>query len=186
MDDSEIIRLYWNRDEEAIFATAEKYAGYCTSIAKNICESSADAEECVNDTYLAAWNSIPPQKPSVLSAFLGRLARNISLNKYKYNTAAKRGGGAVPAVLDELLEIVSDQEDVEQEVDRRELIDTINHFLSGLPAGKRQIFVRRYWYFESISVISTRFGKSENHVSVLLHRLRKSLREELLERGFSL
>ena len=80
MDDSEIIRLYWNRDEEAIFATAEKYAGYCTSIAKNICESSADAEECVNDTYLAAWNSIPPQKPSVLSAFLGRLARILQQN----------------------------------------------------------------------------------------------------------
>lgn len=186
MEDTEILQLYWDRNEQAISATAEKYGNYCTSIAKNICGNSADAEECVSDTYLAAWNAMPPQRPSVLSAFLGKLTRNISLNRYKHNNAEKRGGGEAPAVLDELMGIVSNKESVEQEIDRRELIKAIDTFLTGLPADKRGIFICRYWYFDSISDISSHFGKSENHISVILNRLRKKLRRDLLERGFVL
>ena len=114
MDDRTIIRLYWNRDEQAIPATAEKYGRYCASIAGNILGSKEDAEECVNDVYLHVWNSIPPHRPEVLSAFLGKITRNLALNLYKHNTADKRGGGELPAVLDGLAELVSGDEDTEQ------------------------------------------------------------------------
>ena len=106
MDDEKIVQLYWNRDEQAIPATAQKYGNYCTSIAKNIIGNLEDAEECVNDTYLNAWNSMPPHRPGVLSTFLGKIVRNLSFNRYKYNTADKRGGGELPLVLDELSDLV--------------------------------------------------------------------------------
>ena len=116
MDDEKIVQLYWNRDEQAIPATAQKYGNYCTSIAKNILGNLEDAEECVNDTYLNAWNSMPPHRPGVLSTFLGKIVRNLSFNRYKYNTADKRGGGELPLVLDELSDLVSGKDDVEQEI----------------------------------------------------------------------
>jgi len=105
MDDEKIVQLYWDRDEQAIPATADKYGAYCTVIARNIVGSTEDAEECVNDTYLKAWNSIPPHRPSVLPAFLGKIVRNLSFNRYKYNTAGKRGGTRTAAVLDEMAEL---------------------------------------------------------------------------------
>ena len=107
MDDAQIVRLYWDRDERAISATAEKYGNYCAAIARNILSSNEDAEECVNDTYLHAWNSMPPRRPNILSAFLGKLTRNLSLNRYHRNTANKRGGTEVPLVLEEIAELVS-------------------------------------------------------------------------------
>ena len=186
MDDGKIVQLYWDRDERAIPATADKYGNYCTSIAKNILGNQEDAEECVNDTYMSAWNSMPPHRPGVLSAFLGKMTRNLSLNRYRQNTAGKRGGGEVPAVLDEITELVSDTDSVEQEVDRRELVKAINTFLEPLPADKRSLFVCRYWYFDSVSNIASRFGMTENHVSVTLNRLRLKLHNYLLERGFDL
>lgn len=186
MNDTEIIQLYWSRDEKAISATAEKYGNYCAVIAGNILENKEDAEECVNDTYWKAWKSIPPHKPKILSAFLGKITRNLSLNRYCQNTALKRGCGQTAAVLDEIAELVSGTNSVEQEIDRRELIQTIDVFLNELPADKRILFVRRYWYFDSISELAVRFKITENHVSVILSRLRLKLRSFLSERGFEL
>lgn len=186
MDDAKIVQLYWDRDEQAIPATADKYGNYCTSIAKNILGNQQDAEEYVNDTYMSAWNAMPPHRPNILSVFLGKLTRNLSLNRYKHNHAAKRGGGQVPVILDEIMEFVSGTDSVEQEIDRRELKKTIDAFLGSLPSDKRSIFVCRYWYFDSISDIALRFGMTENHVSVTLSRLRLELRNYLFERGFDL
>lgn len=186
MDDAEIIRLYWERNEQAIPATVKKYGTYCTSIAINILDNYEDAEECVNDAYLNAWNSIPPHKPDSLSAFLGKIVRNLSLNQYRYKTADKRGGGTTAVVLDEIAELVSDTGSVEQEIDRKELVQAIDEFLNRLPADKSRIFVCRYWYFDSITDIADRFGMTENNVSVTLNRLRTKLKKHLLERSFEL
>ena len=186
MDDSKIVQLYWDRDDQAIPATSDKYGTYCTSIAKNILGNQEDAEECVNDTYMSAWNSMPPHRPKILSVFLGKITRNLSLNRYKQNTAGKRGGREVPVVLDEIAELVSDTGSVEQEVDRKELVKAIDAFLDRLPTDKRSIFICRYWYFDSVSKIAARFGMTENHVSVTLNRLRVKLHNDLLERGFDL
>lgn len=186
MEDSKIVQLYWDRNEQAIPATSEKYGSYCASIAKNILGSEDDAEECVNDTYWNAWNSMPPHRPGMLSTFLGKITRNLSLNRYRHNTAGKRGGGETVLVLDELTEIVSDTDSVEQEIDRRELVSAIDAFLGTLSAEKRGVFVRRYWYFDSVSEIASRSGMTENNVSVTLNRIRLKLRNYLLERGFEL
>ena len=186
MDDAKIVRLYWDRDEQAIPATADKYGNYCTSIAKNILGNREDTEECVNDTYLNAWNSMPPHRPSVLSAFLGKIVRNLSFNRYKHYTADKRGGGELSVVLDELSDLVSGKDAVEQEVDRKELVNAIDSFLDRLPADKRSIFVSRYWYTDSISEIAVRHGMNGGAVSMTLNRLRLKLHNYLLERGFEL
>jgi len=186
MDDAKIVQLYWDRDEQAIPATADKYGSYCTSIAKNILGNHEDAEECVNDTYWNAWNAMPPHRPRILSAFLGKITRNISLNRCKHNAADKRGGGQAMVVLDEIAEVVSGTDSIEQEIDRRKLVKTIDDFLDRLPLDKKSIFVCRYWYFDSISDIANRFGLTETHVSVTLHRLRHKLHNFLLERGFEL
>ena len=186
MDDAKIVQLYWDRNEQAILATADKYGNYCASIAKNILGNHEDAEECVNDTYLNAWNSMPPHRPSILSTFLGKIVRNLSIKRYKHNTADKRGGGQATVVLDEIAEFVSDADSVEQEIDRKELVTAIDSFLDRLPADKRNIFICRYWYFDSISDIANRFRMTENNVSVTLNRLRLKLHNYLLERGFEL
>lgn len=186
MDDAKIVQLYWDRNEQAIHATARKYGNYCTSIARNILGSHEDAEECVSDTYMSAWNSMPPHRPSVLSAFLGKLTRNLSIKRYRYNTADKRGGGQATVVFDEIAELVSDTDSVEQELDRKELVKAIDSFLDSLPADKKNIFVCRYWYFDSISDIANRFGITENNVSVTLSRLRLKLSDYLAEGGFEL
>ena len=184
MEDSQIISLFFKRDETAISETEKKYGAFCHHIALNILSIDADAEECVNDTYISAWNSMPPHRPDILSTFLGKITRNLSFNRYKYNTANKRGGGEAALVLDEIAELVSSTESVEQEVLRKEIVKAINAFLDGLPDDKRRIFVCRYWYFDSISDIASRFRMSENNVSVTLNRLRLKLHKHLLERGF--
>lgn len=186
MDDAKIVQLYWDRNEQAIPATADKYGNYCTSIAKNILGNHEDAEECVNDTYMSAWNSMPPHRPGILSAFLGKITRNLSIKRYRHNTADKRGGGQATVVFDEIAEIVSGTDSAEQVIDRRELVTAIDTFLSVLSAEKRGIFVRRYWYFDSVSEIASRFGMTENNVSVTLNRIRLKLHNYLLERGFEL
>ncbi len=186
MNDKDIVRLYFNRDQRALSATAKKYGNYCTAIARNILESREDAEECVNDTYLSAWDAIPPNRPEILSAFLGKITRNLAFNKYKYNRAAKRGSGETAAVLEELAECVSGLEDVEQEIDRRELIAAINSFLDTLSPQKRNLFICRYWYSDSVSNIAKRHGITESNVSVTLNRVRSKLKEYLTERGYVL
>ena len=182
MEDARIVQLYWERNEQAISATADKYGAYCASIARNILGDPEDVEECVSDTYLRAWNAIPPHRPQILPAFLGRITRNLALNRYRHSRADKRGGGRLPAVLEEL-SFVTGGEDAEQALDRREEVDAVNSFLAGLPARKRTIFLCRYWYLDSIAEIGARFGMTEGSVSVTLSRLRRKLRDHLLERG---
>ena len=186
MEDKEIIKLYLDRNEQAIAATSEKYGSYCKTISVNILKNDEDAEECVNDTYMKTWNAIPPQIPVIFSAFLGKIVRNISFNRYRQNTSQKRGGSDMPLILDELGEIVSGKESVEDEIDKKELLRDINGFLNSISEYKRGIFIRRYWYSDKVSDIAKRYGKSENSVSVELNRIRKKLSEYLLKRGFEL
>ena len=186
MDDVKIVQMYFDRDEQAIPATADKYGNYCTSIANNILGNHEDAEECVNDTYLNTWSAIPPHRPKMLSTFLGKIVRNLAFNRYKHNTADKRGGGEITAVLDELAGCVSGNEDTEQAYEYKELVGAINDFLSTLPAHKRNIFVCRYWYTDSISDIAARFDMTYSAVSMMLNRLRAKLHNYLIERGYEL
>lgn len=184
MDDAKIVQMYFDRNEQAIPATADKYGSYCTSIANNILGNHEEAEECVNDTYLNTWNAIPPHRPKMLSTFLGKIVRNLAFNRYKHNTADKRGGGEIAAVLDELAGCVSGGENVEQACEYKELIAAINGFLGTLPADKRNIFVCRYWYTDSISDIAARFDMTYSAVSMILNRLRTKLHNYLTERGY--
>lgn len=186
MDDARIVQLYWDRSEQAIPATAAKYGSYCASIAKNILGSNEDAEECVNDTYMSAWNAMPPHRPNILSTFLGKITRNLSIKRYRHNTAGKRGGGELPMVLDELSDLVSGKDDVEQEISRKELVSAIDAFLDTLSPEKRSIFICRYWYTDSISEIAERHGMNAGAVSMTLNRLRFKLHHYLSERGFEL
>lgn len=186
MDDAKIVQLYWDRDEQAIPATASKYGNYCISIARNILGNCEDAEECVNDTYLNTWNAIPPHRPKRLSAFLGKIVRNLSFNRYAHNTADKRGGGELPAVLEELAGCVSGSDDVGQIYEHKELAAAINDFLGTLPAEKRNIFVCRYWYTDSVNEIAARYGMTCGAVSMTLKRLRTKLHSYLVERGYEL
>ncbi len=186
MDDAKIVQMYFDRNEQAIPATADKYGNYCTSIAKNILGNHEDAEECVNDTYLNTWNSIPPHRPKMLSSFLGKIVRNLAFNRYKHNTADKRGGGEITAVLDELSGCVSGKDDVEQSYEYKEMVVTINDFLATLPTEKRNIFVCRYWYTDSITDIAARFDMTYSAVSMMLNRLRTKLHNYLTERGYEL
>ena len=184
MDDERILRMYWERNEQAIPATADKYGNYCKAIATNILGNAQDAEECVNDTYLGAWNAIPPHRPKSLSTFLGKITRNLAFNRYKRNTAEKRGGGELSAVLEELAGCVSGCEDVGQAYEYKELVAAINKFLGALPEQKRNIFVCRYWYTDSISDIAARYNMTHFAVSMRLNRLRTKLHNYLFERGY--
>ena len=186
MNDEKIVQLYLDRDDRAIPATAVKYGSYCASIANNILGNHEDAEECVIDTYLNTWNSIPPHRPKMLSTFIGKIVRNLAFNRYKRNHADKRGGGEIPAVLDELAGCVSGIDDVGQAYEFSELVVEINRFFSALPVEKRRIFVCRYWYADSISDIAARFGMSYASVSMTLKRLRTKLQGRLAEQGYEL
>lgn len=186
MEDCDIIQLYFDRDEQAIAETSAKYGNYCRSIALNILNNPQDAEECVNETYLKAWNAIPPNRPVLFKTFLGRITRNLSFNQYRKMNAEKRGNGQMNVILDELEECLSDGNDSSKEFSRTELVEAINEFLKKLPQTQRIMFVRRYWYADPVSQIAKRCGVSENAVSVALNRLRRKLHNELLERGFEL
>ena len=179
-----IVDLYWDRDERAISETQIKYERYLTKIAMNVLSDREDSLEAVNDTYLHAWNSMPPQKPSVLSVFLGRITRNLSFDLVRRENMLKRGGGNISEVLDELLEIVSVADDTERMIEEREIIREIDTFLMSLPRDRRDMFILRYWYCLGISDIAARFVKSENSISVILNRIRRKLRSYLYERGF--
>lgn len=186
MGDKDIIKLYFERNEQAICETSAKYGNYCKSISLNIVGNYEDAEECVNDTYLGAWKSIPPHKPAVLSAFLGKIVRNLSFNKYKAIHAQKRIGNEFSAVLDELCEIVSDKENAEDEVIMKEMVSDINQFLDSLSEEKRYIFIRRCFYADSIKQIAKNCKRNENYISVELSRTRHKLKEHLTKRGYEL
>ena len=183
MEDREIIELYLRRDERAVEETKRKYGGYCFSIARGILGAPEDAEESVSDAYVSAWNSIPPQLPEVLSAFLGRLVRCASLKKWRDMNAQKRGGGQVTLVYEELSECVPDGDSVESRAEAAELAEIINDFVDSLPAAERRVFVCRYWYFDSIEDIADRFGFSRSKVKSMLYRTREKLRVRLKKEG---
>lgn len=183
MEDAHIVDLYWARSETAIDATSEKYGKYCYAIAHNILTSAEDADESVNDTYLAAWNSMPPQRPSVLSSFLGKITRRISIDKWRARNAEKRGGGEIILALDELSDCVPFGTNVEQVIEAAELGKAIDRFVMALPLMERRVFICRYWYLDPIASICQRFGFSQSKVKVMLHRTRNSLRNYLEKEG---
>lgn len=179
MDDKSIVALYFTRSEQAIKETDIKYGGYCYSIAHNILGNHEDSEESVNDTYLSAWNVIPPRNPNPLAPFLGRIVRQISIDKWRKKTASKRGGGQILIALDELRECVDHGANVEERIERKELIRKIRIFVADLPDMERKIFVCRYWYMDSKTDIAKRFGFSESKVNSMLHRTREKMRKYL-------
>ena len=178
MDDVMIVSLFEARDESALAETQKKYENYCRTIAERILSSREDAEECVNDAYRKAWDTIPPQKPTSLASYMGMLTRQLSLNRLRQNKSAKRGGGDVPLVLEELQECISDRSD-EPSADDMVLRDTLNRFLGELPKRTRMMFMRRYWFTEDVARIAADFGVTEGHVNVLLCRTRKKLKQYL-------
>lgn len=184
MEDKAIIDLYWTRSENAISQTALKYGAYCYTIAFNILSNREDSEESVNDTYLAAWNTMPPKRPGILSAFLGKITRYISLDRWKRRSAAKRGGGQVPLALEELEECICGGEGPEGSLVRKQLLRSIESFLDKLPVQERQVFVCRYWYMDPVADIAERFGYSESKVKTMLFRTREKLRMKLEKEGY--
>ena len=185
MEDSWIVDLYWKKNSDAILASEEKYGSYCCAIAENILHNREDAEECVNDTWLHAWNAIPPQRPQSLKLFLARITRNLSFNRWNAQAAEKRGGRETALVLDELAECLQSETDVEGEVLSRELNACVHSFVRGLPARERKVFVLRYFYTEPISQIAEHCSISENNVKVILNRTRKKLHKQLIKEGLS-
>ncbi len=180
MNDEGIVALFWERNEAAIAKIQEKYGRYCQYIAERILGSREDAEECVNDTYRRAWETIPPSKPSLLSSYLAMLTRRIAIDRARENRAGKRGGG-LDLILDELQECVSDtQADDAHSQLLREVLDT---FLASLPQRTRKVFVRRYWYADTAAAIAKEYGMSESNVNTLLFRTRKQLKKALQENG---
>lgn len=179
MNDAEIVSLFWKRDETAILQSRRKYDSYCRRIARNILGDRRDAEECLSDTYLAAWNSIPPHRPAQLATYLGKLTRRISLKKRRESQALKRGGGELPLALDELAECVPGGRDIEDMLEEAALLELMNSFLGELDAQARGVFLRRYWYLDSIAEIAERFHFSQSRVKSMLLRSRRRLRERL-------
>lgn len=186
MDEKQIIELYWVRSERAIDETARKYGRFCHSIAFNILSNYQDSEECVNDTYLHSWNAIPPRRPDKLSAFLGRITRNLALNRYVRDNAQKRGGGQMVYALEELAECIPDPNTVERRVDDRLLAEKLNIFLSQLPGDNRRIFLRRYWQLSTVKEIASDLGVSESKVKMSLMRTRGKLKNYLEQEGIDL
>lgn len=184
MEDDAIVSLYWERSEQAIRETESKYGKLCYSIAYNLLHNTEDAAESVNDTYLEAWNSMPPHKPNSLAAFLGRITRRLSVDRWRNSHAKKRGGGEYPLLLDELSECIPSKASVEQQVELKELAETVNRFLSGLSVEKQQVFLRRYWYGDSMEDLAKTFDFTVNKIKSMLFHLRENLREQLKKEGF--
>ena len=183
MDDKAIVDLYFDRSESAISETAAKYGNYCYSIAYNILTNKEDSEESVSDTYLAAWNAMPPRRPAILSTFLGKITRHISIDRWRARTADKRGGGEIILALEELDQCIAGDQDVEHSLVRKELVSAVNRFLDSLPETDRGVFLCRYWFLDSISDIAASCGFSQSKVTSMLHRTRQKLRRQLEKEG---
>ncbi len=186
MNDSQIVALYYDRDQRAIEETAAKYGSYCYAITYNILQNKEDAEEAVSDTYLGAWATIPPHKPVVLSTFLGKIARRTAIKRWQYSHTQKRGGGEIALALEELSEIIPDRSSPERTLENAELARILNEFLRNLSKTERQVFVCRYWYLDSIVDISRRFGFTQSKVKSMLSRTRSKLRITLSKEGITL
>jgi len=184
MEDSQIIELYWQKNADAISQTSRKYGPYCFTVADNILRNTEDSEECVNDTWLHAWNAMPPQRPNVLRMFLAKITRNLSVNRFHARSAEKRGGGEITFVLDELEDCVAGGVDVEAAYEAKELEQCVRRFVRGLPERDGNVFVRRYFFTEPVAVIAEQYGLTENHVMVILSRTRKKLKLKLVKEGY--
>ena len=184
MEDYKIVALYWKKDESAISETGHKYGAYCFAIADNILHNKEDSEECVNDTWLKAWNAMPPQRPTKLQIFLTKITRNLSFNRFNARSAEKRGGGEIILVLDELAECLASETDIASEYEAKELGQCIRSFVRLLSERDGNIFVRRYFFTESISQIARKYGLTENNIMVILCRTRKKLKAHLVKEGF--
>ncbi|MCQ2429777.1 MAG: sigma-70 family RNA polymerase sigma factor [Clostridia bacterium] len=179
MDDQSIIALFFARKEQAIAESEKAYGRYCMTVSMNILAREADAEECVNDTWVRAWNSIPPENPRSLKAYFGAIVRNLSLNRLR-----DRKNADLTLALDELEECLPAADD--NETDARDLTDVINRFLGTLPKTDRCLFVGRYWYAHPIPTLAKAYGMTTNNATVRLHRIREALRTYLEERGYSI
>jgi RNA polymerase sigma factor, sigma-70 family len=182
MEDRAIIALYWKRAETAILETKKQYGRLLLSISRGILRNEEDAEECENDTYLRAWDTIPPKRPEKLSAFLAKITRNLSLDRYDEKHAEKRGGGEVPLLLDELAEVIADE--AAFPADTEDLSEVLNAFLGRLKPDARTIFLRRYWFGDSVQEISARSGFGESKIKMSLLRTRQNLKEVLEKEGY--
>ena len=182
MTDAQIVEMYWKRNEQAISVTAEKYGTYCYSVAYGILHNDEDSEESVNDTYMSAWNSMPPHKPGILKTFLGKITRRLSIDKWRRKNAEKRGG-EIAEVLDELSECISQSGDPIAEMEKETLDKTINTFVRELKETEQRVFLCRYWYAKSVKETATLFGFSESKVKVMLMRTRNKLKARLETEG---
>ncbi len=180
MEDEKIVMLYWERNEDAIRETERKYGKYCHAIAYNILHSHEDSDECVNSTWNGAWNAIPPEKPIKLQYFLARITRNIAINRYRYNSAQKRGE-EVESAIEEYWECIPNGDATIE--DEAALRQAINGFLASLDTRTRVIFMRRYWYSMSVKDIADGMRLSENHINVILHRTRIKFKDHLTKEG---
>ena len=183
MTDADIVTLYWARDEQAIAQTAQKFGAYCRKIAMNLLGSQEDAEECENDTWMAAWNSMPQNRPDKLAPYLGRITRNLALDLRERQNAKKRGGGQTETVLEELEFCLPAGDHTAQEVESAETARSISAFLRSQPEQARNIFIRRYWYCDATADIAKRYGIGESKVRVTLHRMRTKLKAYLEKEG---
>jgi len=186
LEDGEIIALYWDRNQSAIQSSDEKYGKYCYTIAWNILRQKEDSEECINDTWLRAWNAMPPEKPLSLKFFLSSITRNLAFDIYKKMHRQKRGAGQIDIALEELAECISDNNNPENELMATELSKHINVFLKGLKDRDRNVFIRRYYFVESAAEIGKKYELSERNVLMILSRTRKKLKAFLSEEGYVL
>ena len=186
MDDSKIVELYWNRSEQAIGETDQKYGKYCYRIAYNILASKEDSEETVSDTYWQTWNSIPPQRPNFLKLFLAKITRNLALNRLQKLSAAKRGGGEVDLVLEELAGCIPGTEQIDDQLNAKELARVIREFLDTLPEREQDIFLQRYFFFDDADTIAVRYRIKRTNVNLILSRTRSKLKTYLTQEGYYL
>ena len=184
MDDSQIVELYWQKNADAISESAKKYGSYCFAIAEHILRNAEDSEECVNDTWLRAWNAIPPQRPGLLRPFLAKITRNLAFNRFNARNARKRGGGEIALVLDELEECLGGGADAESAYEAKELRQCVRRFVRSLPEREGNVLTRRYFFAEPVADIAKRYGLSENNVMVILSRTRRKLKAFLLKEGY--
>lgn len=183
MEDQQIIELFLQRNEEAVAKTEQKYTNYCRSIAVHILHDAEDTNEALNDTWLAAWNSIPPHIPNCLKTFLGRLTRNISLKRVRADNTLKHGSAEIRVIFEEVEDWLRSDQDIEQQISEQELAEGINRFLDSISASERNVFVRRYWYMQPIAEIAEQFDFSESKVKSMLMRIRKKLYARLKKEG---
>ena len=181
MEDAEIVDLYWQRDQQAIAETDKKYGAYCQHIAYAVCSDRLDAEECVNDTWLRAWGAMPDKRPTVLATFLGKITRNLAINRFQRRTRKKRGGGETELALEELEDCIPAALDVERRYELQEFRQAIGRFVSGLSETEQKVFVARYWYLAPVEEIARRLQISSSKTKSMLFRLRNRLRLYLKE-----